>query len=460
MKCLLLLLALLQPVHAATYHVSNNGDDARDGLTAASAWRSIAKVNGTQFSPGDEVRFEKGGVWFEALKPSSSGEAGKPITFTNYGDGNAPVFDGSDEVTLASAPSFDAGGEVHAVLVDGAFLRPNLDWKLNGATVGLTKPLAEGAKVRVIRRENLVNLQSIRHIVLRGLAVNASAKMHGGYGFRIEMSEDILLEDCTAVRGGKHHFGLINSTRIVLRRCHASVVMPDQGGGGASAFVSYSDKRRHGDSSRYEDCVVENYRDATERGQYPAFVTHGEGIGEVVISGLKSQGAGINFNNRESGSALSLIDSTIEDADISLYGKGSILEKVTLTRGVLTLDGVANEVRQCRLLGLNPGFKGYQAAIVNTGTKNVITDTEVTLDAAAKPFNAAIAIVNPQSALTWTNCRFTTPACVVKTQFPEVKSANCFAQSNTYPSTATFILKGTVKPLSLAEWQAFGLDEK
>jgi hypothetical protein len=460
MKRLFLILTLVQPTHAATYFISLNGDDARDGLTPATAWHSVAKVNGTKFSPGDEVRFQKGGVWFEPLKPGSSGEAGKPITFTSYGEGTAPVFDGGEDVALISTTSFDAGGEVHAVLVDGAFLRPNLDWKLNGAAMVLTKPLAGGAKVRVIRRENLVNIQSLRHLVLRGLAVNATAKMHGGYGFRIEMSEDILLEDCVAARGGKHHFGLINSTRIVLRRCHASHVMPDQGGGGASAFVSYSDKRRHGDTSRYEDCVVEDYRDATERGQYPAFVTHGEGIGEVVISGLNSKGAGVNFNNRESGAALILINSTIEDADISLFGKACILEKVTITRGVLTLDGMANEVRHCRLFGLNPGFKGYQAAIVNTGTGNVITDTEVTLDPASKPFNAALAIVNPQSALTWKNCRFTTPACIVKTQFSEVKSANCSAQSNTYPATATFILKGTAKPLSLAEWQSFDLDEK
>lgn len=460
MKHLFLFFALLQSLSAATYYVSLNGDDARAGLTPATAWRSVAKVNSTRFSPGDEVRFQKGGVWFEALKPGSSGEVGKPVTFTSYGDGSAPVFDGSDEVDLASASLFDTGGEVYAVLVDGGFLRPSLDWKLNGSSVTLTKPVAPGAKVRFVRRENLVNIQSLKHIVLRGLAVNATAKMHGGYGFRIEMSEDILLEDCVAARGGKHHFGLINSTRVVLRRCHASHVMPDQGGGGASAFVSYSDKRRHGDTSRYEDCVVEDYRDATERGQYPAFVTHGEGIGEVVISGLNSKGAGVNFNNRESGATLSLINSSIEDADISLYGKGSVLEKVTLTRGVLKLDGVANEVRQCRLLGLNPGFKGYQAAIVNTGTSNVISDTEVTLDAEAKPFNAALAIVNPHSALTWKKCRFTTPACVVKVQFSDLKAAYCTAQSNSYPSTATFILKETVKPLTLVDWQALGLDEK
>lgn len=458
MKFAFLFFALTLPTSAATYHVSTSGNDAEDGLTPASAWRSLAKVNSTKFSPGDEVRFQKGCVWFEALQPVCSGETKSPIVFTSFGEGHAPIFDGSEEIILTSPNNFPAGGAVNAVLMDGTFLRPNVDWKLEGAAVSLGKSLAIGSKVRVIRRENLVNLQGLRHIIVRGLAVNATAKMHGGYGFRVEMSEDILLEDCAATRCGKHHFGLINSTRVTLRRCNASLAMPDQGVGGASAFVSYSDKRRKGDTSRYEDCKVEDYRDATDRGQYSSFVTHGEGIGEIVITGLKSKGAGLTFNNRESGAALSLVDSLIENGDISLFGKGSVLERVTLTCGVLTLDGESNQVRDCRLIGLNPGFKGYQAAIVNTGVSNVVTNAEVTLDPAAKPFNAALAIVNPRSSLKWTGCRFNTPGCVVKTQFTDVRAAGCTAQANIYPPTATFMIKGSAKPLTLAEWKTSGLD--
>jgi hypothetical protein len=322
----------------------------------------------------------------------------------------------------------------------------------------LLKPVSETQRLEVVRREDMVHLEKLAHVIVRGLAVDATAKMHAGYGFRVFGCSDVVLEDCAATRCGKHHFGIINSTAVELRRCHASLVMPGQGVGGASAFVSYSDKSRKGDTSRYEGCIVENYAD-TGKGQYPAFVTHGEGIGSIVISGLKSRGAGLTFNNRESGAALSLVDSTIEDAGIGLFGKGSVLEDVTLTRGVLTLDGSANQVRRCRLLGLNPGFQGYQAAVVNTGTDNVMEDTEISLDPVAKPFNAAIALVNPQSRLTWTGCRITTPACVVRTQFLDVKAAASTAKGNTYPANATFILKGRDKPLMLSEWQAFGLDD-
>ncbi len=128
----------------------------------------------------------------------------------------------------------------------------------------------------------MIHLVNVEHLIVRGLAVDGTAKMHAGYGFGLSGCRDVLLEDCVATRCGKHHFGVINSTEITLRRCHASQVMPGQGVAGASAFVSYSDRTRKADTSRYEDCVVEDYAD-TGKGQYPAFVTHGEGIGSVKL---------------------------------------------------------------------------------------------------------------------------------------------------------------------------------
>lgn len=444
---------------ATTYHVSPGGDDSRDGLTAATAWRSVGKVNAARLLPGDEVRFECGGVWREALSPTSGGAPGNPVIFRSYGTGQAPLFDGSDEVAWESLSGI-AGDGVFAVLLDGAFLRQPSAWRLDGTCIRLAQTPAANQKLQVIRRENMVNLQGLRHLVLRGLAVDATARMHGGYGFRVEMCEDITLEDCLATRCGKHHFGVINSTAVVLRRCHASLAMPDQGVGGASAFVSYSDKRHRGDTSRYEDCVVENYADATGQGQYPAFVTHGEGIGEVVMVGLKSKGAGFSFNNAESGALLTLTDSEISGGGLTLNGTNCRVKGVTLLSGVLTLNGSRHHVTGCRITGMNPGFEGYQSAVVNHASDCAIEECEITLAPDAKPFNAAIALVNPQSRLTWTNCRINTPGCAVKAQFPDVRSASCTAKGNRYPAGATFLVKGSDRPLTLEDWRTFGLDRE
>lgn len=82
------------------------------------------------------------------------------------------------------------------------------------------------------------------------------------------------------------------------------------------------------------------------------------------------------------------------------------------------------------------------------------------LEEAGLPFNAALALVSQESALTWRRCNFQTPSCVVRTLFPDVRAADCVAEGNVYPAAATFHLKGVEKPLDLAAWREFGLDVK
>ena len=53
--------------HAASYYVSPAGDDAKDGRTEATAWRTCAKVNKAAFQPGDSILFKRGGEWREQL---------------------------------------------------------------------------------------------------------------------------------------------------------------------------------------------------------------------------------------------------------------------------------------------------------------------------------------------------------------------------------------------------------
>ncbi|MEK7474952.1 MAG: right-handed parallel beta-helix repeat-containing protein [Candidatus Coatesbacteria bacterium] len=84
------------PVKAErTYYVdAAAGDDARDGLTAATAWKSFRNVNGRAFQPGDAILLKRGSTWEEGLSPGGSGTPEKVITIGAYGDGPRPVIDG------------------------------------------------------------------------------------------------------------------------------------------------------------------------------------------------------------------------------------------------------------------------------------------------------------------------------------------------------------------------------
>jgi len=84
--------------NARTWYVSNSGNDSNSG-TQALPWLTIAKVNRSSLNPGDQILFERGGIWREELSVPSSGNAGKPIIFGAYGTGNKPVISGADIIS-------------------------------------------------------------------------------------------------------------------------------------------------------------------------------------------------------------------------------------------------------------------------------------------------------------------------------------------------------------------------
>jgi hypothetical protein len=67
------------------------GDDRAAGREPASAWRTLEKLNQTEFAPGDAIRLKRGATCEGVLWPKGSGVAGNPITLGPYGAGAMPV---------------------------------------------------------------------------------------------------------------------------------------------------------------------------------------------------------------------------------------------------------------------------------------------------------------------------------------------------------------------------------
>ena len=77
-------------VTGTKYYVSSSsGNDANDGLSPETAWKTIYKVNETKFNPGDGVFFKRGDTF--KFVGSLNGVSG--ITYSAYGSGAKPVFD-------------------------------------------------------------------------------------------------------------------------------------------------------------------------------------------------------------------------------------------------------------------------------------------------------------------------------------------------------------------------------
>jgi len=95
----------------ADYYVKNAGDDAKDGLSDANAWKTISKVqstlNGDQSD--DTVYFNKGDEWREQYTVAGYGTSGHPFTHTSYGTGADPIINGA--ILIAPGTSWSSATE-------------------------------------------------------------------------------------------------------------------------------------------------------------------------------------------------------------------------------------------------------------------------------------------------------------------------------------------------------------
>lgn len=92
---LLIILMLLCSIEAqaTNYYVSTSGSDSANGLTSATAWATLTKVNGSTIMAGDSVLFRRGDVFTGQLVPKS-GTTGNSIIYAAYGTGAKPIISG------------------------------------------------------------------------------------------------------------------------------------------------------------------------------------------------------------------------------------------------------------------------------------------------------------------------------------------------------------------------------
>ena len=105
---------------AATYYVSQSGDDAWDGLAgeregAHGPWRSLEKASSVTCQPGDRLLLRCGDVWNETLTLRGNGTPDQPIVVASYGEGQRPFIrrtlgDGAACVVIDSCAGYHIRG--------------------------------------------------------------------------------------------------------------------------------------------------------------------------------------------------------------------------------------------------------------------------------------------------------------------------------------------------------------
>lgn len=89
-------------ISAATYFISSHsGNDANNGLSAQSPWKSLEKIyiksySTAPFQPGDQILLNRGEVWDGQIRLHAVGTSAKPVVLGAYGTGVAPLIYGDN----------------------------------------------------------------------------------------------------------------------------------------------------------------------------------------------------------------------------------------------------------------------------------------------------------------------------------------------------------------------------
>jgi sugar phosphate isomerase/epimerase len=168
------------PSLAVDYHVDcRAGDDARNGRSPETAWRSVAQVSTTTFQPGDGILLRRGTRCTGVLWPKGSGEPGRPIRLAAYGEGPLPIVDA-------------AGGEAAVKLFDQQHWHVETIEATGGNPYGIHVSGSKGT-LRHFR---------IRNVVVHGVGGEVKTKASGllvvAAGGGGQTFEDVVIDGVTA----------------------------------------------------------------------------------------------------------------------------------------------------------------------------------------------------------------------------------------------------------------------
>jgi len=161
------------------YFISAAGNDANDGLSIGSAWKTIDKVNAFPFQPGDQILFE-GGASFKGtiiFNQTHSGRQNEPVVISSYGTDKATILAGyGDGIKIFDAEYI----EVRNIAVKGD---------------GIYKNDGQGIHVHSQRSDKMLHGIVIDKVAVTGfywggIGVGASPEATKGfYNLRITNSE-------------------------------------------------------------------------------------------------------------------------------------------------------------------------------------------------------------------------------------------------------------------------------
>ena len=429
---------------AQTFYVNAvSGSDSNPG-TQALPWASLTPASGASFTPGSQILLADGQNWYGALNVSSSGSAGNPITYgsylaTNSPNSSNPTIWGSDIVAASSFTAFDnVGGDetytytdpttINSFLVNHQFTHSaalvsgqtgdanNVTYVENdpdtwyytsagGGTLYVNpgSPVSSSNTYTVATRQNVINVNLQSNVVIQNINTAETAAANGGYGINVQSSSNITVQNLSVTGAGKHGVAALDANNFLGKNISASNFMPDQGYGGSTAFVAFSDYLVAAPTSS----VWINDSFTQPNGAYPAFITHflangsmPNPVGSVIVKNLTTTSSiGATAYAAASGETVQFLGGNMAGA-IQVIGNNVLISGVKLTgpAASISLAGNNNVVQNNIITGSQSNWAaGQPGTIIDSGTGNVVRYNTIVMDPSGPPSGSAFALMNPNS---------------------------------------------------------------
>lgn len=184
---------------AVKYYVdATSGLDSNNGLTEASAWKTLNKVSNTTFSSKSEILLKKGETWNESLTLPNNN-----LTVDAYGNGALPILNGAESFTVLNNPASGiyysditlGSDEALGNVSESSVMMKFLSWDTNYATTFsgqptgtytydysldriYIKPNALSNPYRISTKITGITAKNLTDIVVRNISIQ-SYSLHG-----------------------------------------------------------------------------------------------------------------------------------------------------------------------------------------------------------------------------------------------------------------------------------------
>jgi hypothetical protein len=196
-----------RPAHSVSYYLSSDGDDAMDGLSDTTAWRSLQKTSSITLNPGDTILLRRGDSWTgECLSPRGNGRPGAPVTIDAYGNAAEKPLINAKETSLQTSE----GRTISA----GLYLRNASWWSIRNLEIRNTDNVPDetvsrdGIRLEYLHDDTIFHSVKILDCVIRdidglhnrsgspGSFYNNGGIIVQGFSYRNLILDTLLIQGC------------------------------------------------------------------------------------------------------------------------------------------------------------------------------------------------------------------------------------------------------------------------